>query len=55
MVNARHRDFQRLLQMLQSGYVPTTILIDKNGRIVGKQIIGAYGRGYEKFIDEALK
>jgi thiol-disulfide isomerase/thioredoxin len=55
MVDARHRDFSRLLQMLQSGYVPTTVLIDKNGKIVGKQIIGAYGKGYGNFIDEALK
>jgi thiol-disulfide isomerase/thioredoxin len=55
MVDANHRDFRTLLQMLQSGYVPTTILIDKNGKVVGKQIIGAYGKGYGDFIDEALK
>jgi thiol-disulfide isomerase/thioredoxin len=55
MVDANHRDFSRLLQMLQSGYVPTTILIDKNGKIVGKQIIGAYGKGYGNCIDKALK
>jgi thiol-disulfide isomerase/thioredoxin len=55
MVDARHKDFQRLLQMVQSGYVPTTILIDKSGRIVGEQIIGSYGRGYANFIDKALK
>jgi thiol-disulfide isomerase/thioredoxin len=55
MVDANHKDFRSLLQMVQSGYVPTTILIDKNGKIVGKQIIGAYGKGYERFIDEALK
>jgi thiol-disulfide isomerase/thioredoxin len=55
MVDARHRDFQKLLQMVQSGYVPTTILIDKNGRIVGEQIIGAYGRNYGDFIEKALK
>jgi thiol-disulfide isomerase/thioredoxin len=55
MVDARHKDFQKLLQMVQSGYVPTTILIDKNGRIIGEQIIGAYGRSYGDFIERALK
>jgi thiol-disulfide isomerase/thioredoxin len=55
MLDARHKDFQVLLKMLQSGYVPTTILIDKSGKIVGEQIIGAYGKGYEDFIDKALK
>jgi thiol-disulfide isomerase/thioredoxin len=55
MVNAEHRDFRTLYQMVQSGYVPTTILIGKDGKIVGEQIIGAYGDGYGEFIDKALK
>ncbi|MDR0494260.1 MAG: TlpA family protein disulfide reductase [Treponema sp.] len=55
MVDARHKDFRKLLQMLQSGYVPTTVLIGKNGKIAGEQIIGAYGKGYGGFIDKALK
>ena len=55
MVDARHSDFQTLLKMVQSGYVPTTILIDSDGKIVGDQIIGAYGSGYGRFIDDALE
>jgi len=54
-VDAHNEDLRALLKMVQSGYVPTTILIDKNGNIVGEQIIGSYGSGYGKLIDEALK
>ena len=54
MVDAEHRNFRTLLRMLQSGYVPTTILIGRDGRMVGEQIIGAYGLGYASFLDSAL-
>ena len=54
MVDARQKDFQTLLGMVQSGYVPTTILIGSDGKIIGDQIIGSYGSGYGKFIDSAL-
>jgi len=55
MVDARHKDFQTLLGMVQSGYVPTTILINSDGKMVGDQIIGSYGSGYGKFIENALE
>ena len=55
VVDARHSDFQPILKKLQTGYIPTTILIDSDGEIVGKQIIGAYGSAYSDFIDEALE
>ena len=54
MVDARHSDFRQLVRMAQSGYVPTTILIGKDGGVVGEQIIGALGEGYRKLIDAAL-
>ena len=54
MVDARHRDFRTLMRMVQSGYVPTTILIGKDGKIVGGQIIGSYGLKYADYIDKAL-
>jgi thiol-disulfide isomerase/thioredoxin len=54
MVDAEHRDFRTLLKMVQSGYVPTTILIGRDGKVIGEQIVGAYGRGYASFIDKAL-
>jgi thiol-disulfide isomerase/thioredoxin len=54
MVNAKHSNFRTLLQMVQSGYVPTTILIGRDGKVIGEQIVGAYGLGYANFIDKAL-
>jgi len=54
MVDARLPDFKTLLGMVQSGYVPTSIIIDSDGKVIGGQIIGAYGGGYGDFIDAAL-
>jgi len=44
-----------VLAMLRSGYVPTTIIIDGDGKMIGEQIIGSYGHAYIRFIEEALK
>jgi len=54
MVDADHSDFRNLLQMVRTGYVPTSILIGRDGKIIGEQIIGAHGLGYSSFIDKAL-
>jgi thiol-disulfide isomerase/thioredoxin len=54
LVDAEDSDFYELLEMVQSGYVPTTILIGRNGNIIGDQIVGAYGLEYASFIDEAI-
>ncbi|MCL2230315.1 MAG: TlpA family protein disulfide reductase [Treponema sp.] len=54
IVDASHRDFRTLRRMVQSGYVPTTILIGRDGRMIGEQIIGALGMGYASHIDKAL-
>ena len=53
-VDANHSEFRTLLRLVQSGYVPTTVLIDRDGRVIGEQIIGAHGSGYGRFIDNAL-
>ena len=55
MVDANHGDFTALLSLVQSGYVPTTVLLDKDGNMVGEQIIGAYGAEYGRYIEEALQ
>ena len=54
MVDAEHRDFRNLLKMVDSGYVPTSILIGRDGKPVGEQIVGAYGLKYANFLDKAL-
>ena len=39
--DAFHSDFQRLMQLLSSGFVPTTVLIGADGDVLGGQIVGA--------------
>ena len=53
-VDARGEDFSTLLNMLNSGYVPTTVLIGSDGGMIGEQIIGAFGEGYKWLIEDAL-
>jgi thiol-disulfide isomerase/thioredoxin len=54
MVDANTKELQTLMTKLESGYVPTTVLIDSKGNVVGDQIIGSYGTEYGVFIDVAL-
>jgi len=53
-VDAYIDEFRGLTRLLDSGYVPTTVIIDSNGNMIGDQIIGAYGLGYAQFIESAL-
>ena len=53
-VDAYNPDLRDLVMMAQSGYVPTTVIIDRNGNMIGDQIIGAFGLGYATFLDAAL-
>jgi thiol-disulfide isomerase/thioredoxin len=46
---------EKVLQMLYSGYVPTTVILDSDGNAIGGQIIGAQGAGYGRLINSALK
>ena len=53
-VDAYHSDFSELVRLVSSGYVPTTVLIDRDGRVIGNQLIGAFGWGYAQHIEDAL-
>jgi len=53
-VDARHSDFMELVRMAYSGYVPPTILIGKDGGMIGEHIIGAYGDRFAELIEDAL-
>jgi thiol-disulfide isomerase/thioredoxin len=58
MVDAYTPGLEEVLQMLDSGYVPTTvILVNNNGNWENLgQLIGAYGgAGYAEALDTALK
>ena len=54
VIDANHKDFKTLLKMVQSGYVPTSVLIGRDGKMIGDQIVGAFGSGYAGLIDKAL-
>jgi thiol-disulfide isomerase/thioredoxin len=44
-----------LYQPFDSGYVPTSLIVDSKGNILCEQIVGAYGSGYGDYIDNALR
>ena len=54
MVDAENKDLQELLSMVKSGYVPTTIIIDKDGNMLGGQLIGVYGEQYGTTLEQLL-
>ena len=45
-VPALHHEFQDLMELLRSGFVPTSVIIDRDGNVIGDQIVG---RGLERF------
>lgn len=53
MVDAYNSSVSDIAALLQSGYVPTTVLISKDG--AGSQIIGAHGKNYSSYIKNYLK
>ena len=46
-----HPEFEELVEMLRSGFVPTSVIIDRDGNMVGDQIVG---RGVDRF-QEAIE
>jgi thiol-disulfide isomerase/thioredoxin len=44
-----------LSDAFDSGYVPTSLIVDSEGNILCEQIVGGYGSEYSGFIDDALK
>lgn len=48
-----NEDFYPVLQQVVG--VPTTIFVDREGKLVGEPIIGAYVERYQEFVEEYLK
>ncbi len=48
-----NEDFAPLMQWVVG--VPTTIFVDKDGKLVGEPIVGAYVEGYRSFVEDYLK
>jgi thiol-disulfide isomerase/thioredoxin len=42
------------IEALNSGYVPTSIIVDAQGNILTEVMIGALGPGYSTYFDQAL-
>ena len=53
-VDANTQGLEGVLAMLRTGYVPTTVILDRNCDMIGEAIIGAHGAGYAQFLDAAL-
>ena len=53
-VDAHLPELAVLLNKLNTGFVPTTILIDGDGKMIGEPIVGARGLEYRTYIEDAL-
>ncbi|MCL1832760.1 MAG: TlpA family protein disulfide reductase [Oscillospiraceae bacterium] len=54
MIDANTPELAPLLAMLQTGYVPTSIVLNSDGELVEQQLIGAYGEKYAEILDLLL-
>ena len=43
-----------LLDMVRTGFVPTSIIIDTEGNLIGEQIVGAPRIGFTPYVQRAL-
>ena len=56
MVDAEAEDMEALLSMVQTGYIPTTAIIDGNGELLAESpLVGSYGEGYAEILDSLLE
>ena len=53
-VNANDSDFEQLMQLVQSGFLPTSVIIDTNGNVIGEQIVGGGTARFREAIEYAL-
>ena len=54
-VDARDRGADMLVDLVRSGYLPTTMIIDAHGNQLTEQLIGAYGEVYADILDFLLE
>ena len=47
-----NKDFESVMSWVTG--VPTTLFVDKSGKIIGKPIVGADVDGYKKFVEDYL-
>jgi|GEM_PF-1068022 len=54
-VDATHRDLRNLMPLLDSGFVPTSVIIGANGQVIGEQMVGGDFNSYSQAIRAALQ
>jgi len=54
MVDAQAPEMEKLLAMVQTGYVPTTVLLGLDGKMLGSPLIGSQGTVYADTLDKLL-
>jgi len=54
-VDANHSEFQELMGLLVSGFVPTSVILDANGNVIGEQIVGSGTARFRQAIESALE
>lgn len=54
MIDAYISGVSELLSMCNTGYVPTTVILDIDGNTIGEPLIGAYGTSYADILDSLL-
>ncbi|MCL2357558.1 MAG: TlpA family protein disulfide reductase [Defluviitaleaceae bacterium] len=54
-VAANHADFAELFPLVQSGFLPTSIILDRDGNVIGEQMIGGSARTFRNAISDALE
>ena len=55
MVDAKTPDLRDLLAVVQTGYVPTTVIMIGSGGIFDPPLVGAYGEAYAQILDMLLE
>jgi len=53
-VDATHDDFNPLMELLSSGFVPTSVIIGRDGNVIGDQIVGGGMERFQEAIEDAL-
>ena len=53
-VDAHDSDLEQLMELVQSGFLPTSVIIDANGNVIGEQIVGGGIARLRTAIEDAL-
>ena len=55
MTDGESEDMRKVRAVVHTGYVPSTVIVDVNGKMMGSSLIGAYGEEYATILDSFLE